>query len=321
VHPETVRDALTGRMEYSWKRPRRKLPPPSEPDFAERIGRIDRAVANAGPQTTVLFEDETEFKRFPPLRRAWISESLDELETLVSKERDAQVQRRFHMLLLFASGEAESRAAVARQLKVHRNTVSDWLDLYKEGGLDGMREFGTPGPESGQQSIPPGVMQALKVRLSDGGQGFASYKEIRRWPAEEHSVDLTYSTVHGIVRYQIGAKPKAPRPSHPKKRAVPSNSLPRRASSATCGPQDAGEPACTPVLPRRVPGRLDAGQKASDYRPRREADQSAEAGLRIVLHPAELSSRIPASAFFWSRTTSGSGRVPVLPRRGRPQVL
>ena len=72
VHPETVRDALTSRMGYSWKRPRRSLAPPSETEFAERIRRIDCAIANASPQTTVLFEDETEFKRFPPLRRAWM---------------------------------------------------------------------------------------------------------------------------------------------------------------------------------------------------------------------------------------------------------
>lgn len=69
VHPETVREAL-GRLEYSWKRPRRSLPKPS--DFAERIGRIDRAVAEAGPETTVLFEDETELRRFPLLKRAWM---------------------------------------------------------------------------------------------------------------------------------------------------------------------------------------------------------------------------------------------------------
>ena len=72
VHLETVRDALTERMEYSWKRPRRSLPPPSESEFADRIGRIDRSVASADPQTTVLFEDGIEFKRFPPLRRAWM---------------------------------------------------------------------------------------------------------------------------------------------------------------------------------------------------------------------------------------------------------
>jgi len=185
-----------------------------------------------------------------------ISESLDELETLVREERDAQVQRRFHMLLLLASGEAESRAAVARQLKVHRNTVSDWLDLYEEGGLDGLRAFGTPGPEPGQQpGVPPGAMQALKARLSDGEQGFSSYKEVRRWLEEEHGVDLTYSTVHGIVRYELGAKPKAPRPSHPKKRAAP-DSFPKRALGSSCGytnprasPQRESPPG-SPVLPR-----------------------------------------------------------------------
>ena len=148
-----------------------------------------------------------------------ISESVDHLEALVREERDAQVQRRFHMLLLFADGEAESRAAAARRLKVHRNTVSDWLSLYEEDGLDGLRQFGTPGPEPGQQSIPPEAMQALSGRLCDGEQGFGSYKEIRQWLEQEHGVDLTYSTVHGIVRYQLGAKPKAPRPSHPKKKS------------------------------------------------------------------------------------------------------
>ncbi|PSR04829.1 MAG: transposase, partial [Bacteroidetes bacterium SW_8_64_56] len=28
---------------------------------------------------------------------------------------------------------------------------------------------------------------------------------------------LCYSTVHGIVRYDLRAKPKSPRPSHPEK--------------------------------------------------------------------------------------------------------
>ena len=35
--------------------------------------------------------------------------------------------------------------------------------------------------------------------------------------AEEQGVELCYSTVHRIVRYEIGAKLKAPSPSHPKK--------------------------------------------------------------------------------------------------------
>lgn len=145
-----------------------------------------------------------------------ISESVEKLERLVRKERDAQIQRRLQMLLLLKSGEAKSRSGAARQLGVHRNTVADWLDLYEDGGIEKIQDIGTPGPEPGQESIPPGVMEALNERLAEP-EGFGSYTDIQGWLAEEHGVELCYSTVHGIVRYELGAKPKAPRPSHPKK--------------------------------------------------------------------------------------------------------
>jgi len=145
-----------------------------------------------------------------------ISEPAEKLEELVRKERDAQIQRRYHMLLLLKTGEAQSRSAAARQLGVHRNTIADWLGLYEEGGLEGLCKVGEPGPDPGQQSIPPEVMEELKKRLSEP-EGFGGYKEIQRWLAEEHGLELPYSTVHRIVRYDLDAKPKAPRPSHPKK--------------------------------------------------------------------------------------------------------
>ena len=60
-------------------------------------------------------------------------------------------------------------------------------------------------------------MEQLKKRLSDP-EGFGRYKEIQRWLAEEHDVGLPCTTVHRIVRYDLEAKPKAPLPSHPKKK-------------------------------------------------------------------------------------------------------
>jgi transposase len=69
VHPDTVRQALQ-RLGYGWKRPRRSLP--EDPHYAERIVEIDEAIAEATLETTILFEDETELRRFPPLRRAWM---------------------------------------------------------------------------------------------------------------------------------------------------------------------------------------------------------------------------------------------------------
>lgn len=65
VHPETVRDALQ-RLEYSWTRPRRQLC--KGPDYEERLAMLAETVATADPDTTLLFADETEIKRFPPLR-------------------------------------------------------------------------------------------------------------------------------------------------------------------------------------------------------------------------------------------------------------
>lgn len=69
VQPETVREALN-RLAFGWKRPRRTLP--EDPDYGKRITEIDQAIVDAGPETTLLFEDETELRRFPPLRSAWM---------------------------------------------------------------------------------------------------------------------------------------------------------------------------------------------------------------------------------------------------------
>ena len=68
VHPETVRDALK-RLEYSWTRPRRQLR--KGPDYEGRLAELAERIGEVGPETTVLFADETEVKRFPPLRRMW----------------------------------------------------------------------------------------------------------------------------------------------------------------------------------------------------------------------------------------------------------
>lgn len=145
-----------------------------------------------------------------------IDESVDWLAAQVRSQHEAQVQRRLHMLLLLKSEEAKSRSAAADHLGVHRNTIANWLSLYEEGGVEKLCEIQEPGPDPGQQSIPPEVMKALKDRLSEP-EGFGSYKEIQQWLTEEHGLELPYSTVHQIVRYDLGAKPKAPRPSHPKK--------------------------------------------------------------------------------------------------------
>jgi len=70
VHPETVREALA-ELEYSWTRPRRELPPVDPKAYRKRLSAIVEAVSKAEEETSILVEDETILKRFPPLRRMW----------------------------------------------------------------------------------------------------------------------------------------------------------------------------------------------------------------------------------------------------------
>jgi transposase len=57
------------------------------------------------------------------------------------------------------------------------------------------------------------VQQALQQP-----QGFVSYDAVRQWIADHLGVHLSYNATRKLVRYKLGAKLKAPRPSHIKKR-------------------------------------------------------------------------------------------------------
>ena len=100
--------------------------------------------------------------------------------------------------------------------------IANWLQLYEDGGIEALREIKDPGPDPGQQSIPPEVMEKLKKRLSKP-EGFGSYKETNSgWPRSmTWSFRIRRSTGSCATSWRpsqkLEAKPKAPRPSHPKK--------------------------------------------------------------------------------------------------------
>jgi hypothetical protein len=64
--------------------------------------------------------------------------------------------------------------------------------------------------------LPPTIFAQLQARLASA-TGFASYVEIQHWLREEFALEVPYQTLHGIVRYQLKAKLKRPRPKHGKK--------------------------------------------------------------------------------------------------------
>jgi transposase len=154
-----------------------------------------------------------------------ITESADKLQQHFRAAKDAQKRQRLQALYLLRTEQATSRVEVAKLLAVHRHTVRAWLAAYATGGLTALLTIHkAPGRRS---AVVPAVRSKLQMRLQQP-HGFGSYREIQQYLADAHHIELAYSTVHGLVRYQLQAKPKSPRRSHPKKTRPPLRSFSRR---------------------------------------------------------------------------------------------
>ena len=62
-------------------------------------------------------------------------------------------------------------------------------------------------PGRATQRADPEIRQALEQKLSDP-QGWRSYGELKEWLQREFGVQAAYTTIHGWVRYKLGAKLK-----------------------------------------------------------------------------------------------------------------
>ena len=91
-------------------------------------------------------------------------------------------------------------------------TVQKWLGKYPTGGLNLLLE---PKKNLGGRpsSIPPNVMEKLEAELPNP-EGFQSYGEIQQWLRTCFDIDLSYGTVHQLVRYKLKSQLKVPRPNH-----------------------------------------------------------------------------------------------------------
>src|ERR671933_49573 len=162
-----------------------------------------------------------------------IAEDLETLQERLRHERDPKRKPRLHLLVLLKSGHVTSRGQAAAHLALHRNTVAAWLRRYRDGGLEALLTYKEAGAPAGQKTLPMAVFEQLQARLATSS-GFASYMELQQWLREEFGLDVPYTTLHGIVRYQLKAKLKRPRPSHAKKTSL------RRLTLSTSAPAALG---------------------------------------------------------------------------------
>ncbi len=143
-----------------------------------------------------------------------IAESVAELKHHVQHEHHGRKTPRLQMLYLLASGQARTRQDVARLLGLSRNTIGRWLATYQTGGLTALLDIYVPTGKA--PSLTPAVLSSIEQALHQPA-GFGSYKDLQRWLAQTHGVQVKYKTLYTIVRKRFHTKLKVPRPSHTKK--------------------------------------------------------------------------------------------------------
>ncbi len=144
-----------------------------------------------------------------------VKETAEQLREKIKSEAHPLFWQRLQALYLIASEQVKRRTQIAKILGVNRNSVSTWLRIYETGGLEELLKLNKAKGKPPKMTLR--AKAAMAEKLTDE-KGFGSYGEIQAYLLEEHQVELSYSRVHTIVRYEMKAKPKVPRPSNPNKK-------------------------------------------------------------------------------------------------------
>lgn len=143
-----------------------------------------------------------------------IKETAEEIRIMLKNEPLVKRQNRLQALYLVVTQEARSRTKISKVLGFNRNTISEWMRLYEEDGLEKLLEIYRP---SGAKAKISAVAIAEIEEILATEKGFRTYREIHQMVVKKHKIDVKYAAVHKLVRYKLEAKAKSPRPSNPKK--------------------------------------------------------------------------------------------------------
>ena len=132
-----------------------------------------------------------------------ISESPQQLQRLLCQHQHARDRDRLRALYLRKTGQVRSRRELAQGC--NDSTLYRWFWLYQQQGLEGLLEHHSPAGRPSE--LTPEIRQALEQKLSDP-HGWRSYGELKEWLQREWGIQAAYTTIHGWVRYKLGAKLK-----------------------------------------------------------------------------------------------------------------
>jgi transposase len=141
--------------------------------------------------------------------RVTVTERLAQLEKSLQKARTVSQKERLEMLVWLKQGVVNSRKELAARCNRNTSTINRWLVRYKQGGLSAF--LGTRPAPGATRKIQGEALAQLKARLAQP-EGFHSYGEIQQWLEQTCQLTVAYGTLYRVVRYELKAKLKVPRP-------------------------------------------------------------------------------------------------------------
>ena len=134
------------------------------------------------------------------LRKELIKESIEELEELLKKEKDARVYRRIRVIYLIKKMEKPKLQEIAEKVGVVKKTAFEYWDWYKKGGIENLKV-----KYKGRKArLLEEEFEKLKEKAKEG---FESLKSIQEWIKEEFNKELSINTISYWCK-KLGIKKK-----------------------------------------------------------------------------------------------------------------
>lgn len=120
-------------------------------------------------------------------------EERDAISRRYKQEKNPRFRERLHCLLLKDRGH--TNIEVAQMLLVVPETITDWLNLYQNAGLEALCRLETGGGDSFLRAEQLGLLQAELDK-----HGFQTAKQVCAWVQEQFGVSYSERGMRDLLR-------------------------------------------------------------------------------------------------------------------------
>ena len=122
------------------------------------------------------------------LNKEIIKESVEELEELLRKEKDARVYRRIRVIYLIKTIENPKLEEIAEKVGIVKKTAFEYWDWYKKGGVENLKL-----KYKGRKArLNKEEFERFKERAKEG---FDSLKTMQEWIKKDFNKELSIKTI------------------------------------------------------------------------------------------------------------------------------